>query len=108
MLSLILFLRFDTSHLPPKELEVKDTSDTVNSASYLELQLKINDKGKLLTNLYDKHDEILLDIVNFPFICGNVPSAPAYGVFLSQLIRYTRACRKYANLFVLTFLQLGF
>ena len=34
-------------------------------------------------------------IVNFPFICGNITSAPAYGVFILQHIRYTRACRNY-------------
>ena len=23
---------------------------------------------------------------NFPFICSNIPGAPAYGIYLSQLI----------------------
>ena len=31
-------------------------------------------------------------IVNFPFICSNIPVAPAYVVYISQLIRYSRAC----------------
>ena len=31
-------------------------------------------------------------IVNFPFICSNIPVAPAYVVYISQLIRYFRAC----------------
>ena len=38
--------------------------------------------GKLLTNFYDKRDEFSFKIVNFPFICGNIPSAAAYGVFI--------------------------
>ena len=29
--------------------------------------------------------------MNFPFICSNIPAAPAYGVYISQLIRYSRA-----------------
>jgi hypothetical protein len=29
--------------------------------------------------------------VNFPFICSNTPTARAYGVYISQLIRYLRA-----------------
>ena len=29
--------------------------------------------------------------------CGNIPSAPSYGVFISKLIRYARACRNYAD-----------
>ena len=32
------------------------------------------------------------NIVNFPFLSSNIPSAPAYGVYVSQLIRYARAC----------------
>ena len=34
---------------------------------------------------------------NFPFICGNILLGPAYRVFISQLIRYARACRNYAD-----------
>jgi hypothetical protein len=37
-------------------------------------------------------------IVNFPFICSNIPAAPAYGVYnISQLIRYSRACGAYQD-----------
>ena len=31
-------------------------------------------------------------IVNLPFICSNIPVAPAYVVYTSQLIRYSRVC----------------
>ena len=31
----------------------------------------------------------------FPFLSSNIPSSPAYGVFISQLIRYARACSSY-------------
>ena len=34
-------------------------------------------------------------ITNFPFLSSNIPSSPAYGVFISQLIRYARACSSY-------------
>jgi hypothetical protein len=34
-------------------------------------------------------------IVNFPCICSSIPAAPAYGVYISQLIRYSRACGSY-------------
>ena len=34
-------------------------------------------------------------IINCPFLSSNIPSSPAYGVFISQLIRYTRACASY-------------
>jgi hypothetical protein len=35
--------------------------------------------------------------VNFPFICSNIPAAPAYGVYISQLIRYSRTCGSYQD-----------
>jgi hypothetical protein len=36
-------------------------------------------------------------IVNFPFICSNLPAAHEYGVYISQLIRYSRACGSYED-----------
>jgi hypothetical protein len=36
-------------------------------------------------------------IVNFSFICSNIPETPAYGVYISQLIRYYRACGSYQD-----------
>ena len=38
----------------PIELEMKDTTDTVKSASYLDLHLEIDNEGRLKTKLYDK------------------------------------------------------
>ena len=34
-------------------------------------------------------------ITNFPFLSSNIPSLPVYGVFTSQLIRYTRDSSSY-------------
>jgi hypothetical protein len=36
--------------------------------------------------------------VNVPFICNNIQATPAYGVYLSQLIWYSRACGSYHDL----------
>ena len=33
--------------------------------------------------------------VNFSFISSNIPAATAYGVYIFQLIRYSRACGSY-------------
>ena len=52
---------------------------------------------KLTTRFYDKQDDLKFPIVNFPFLSSNVPSAPAYGVYVSQLIRYARACSNYQD-----------
>jgi hypothetical protein len=52
----------------PIELEIKDTTYTNRSASYLDLHLKIDSEGRLRTKLYDKRDDFNFPIVNFPFI----------------------------------------
>ena len=74
------------------ELEIKDTTDTDRSASYLDLHLDVDSEGRLRTKLYDKRDDVNFPIVNFPFICSNIPEEPAYGVYISQMIWYSRAC----------------
>jgi hypothetical protein len=51
----------------------------------------------LRAKLYDKRDDINVPVVNFPFICSNIPVAPAYGVCVFQLIRYSRACGFYQD-----------
>ena len=79
----------------PTELEIKDTTDTDGSASYLDLHLDIDSEGRLRTNLYDKRGDFNFSIVSFPFMCSNIPAAPAYGVYISQLIRYSRVCGTY-------------
>ena len=65
----------------PIELEIKDTTDTDRSASYLDLHLERDSEGQLRTKLYNKRDDFSFPIVNFPFICSNIPAAPAYGVY---------------------------
>ena len=42
-------------------------------------------------------DGVDLDIVNFPDFSGNIPIAPAYGTYISQLVRYSQNCRNYDN-----------
>jgi hypothetical protein len=79
------------------ELEIKDTTDTDWSASYLDLHLEIESEGRLRTKLYDKRNVFNFPIVNFPFICSNFPATPAYGVYISQMIRYSRGCGSYQD-----------
>ena len=39
-----------------------------------------------------KRDDFNFEIVNFPFLDGDVPRSPSYGVYISQLIRFARVC----------------
>ena len=47
--------------------------------------------GSVSTKLYDKRDDFDFDIVNFPFLDGDVPLHTSYGVYISQLIKFARA-----------------
>ena len=76
----------------PAELGIRDAAESTASASYLDLLLSIGRGGQLHTSIYDKRDDFNFHITNFPFLSSNIPSSPAYGVFISQLVRYARAC----------------
>ena len=80
----------------PCELEIKDTTESNTPASYYECFL-YTDNGKLVTRLYVKRDDFNFSIVNFPFFRSNIPSAPAYGVYVSQLVHFARAPCKYQD-----------
>ena len=43
------------------------------------------------TKNYDKRDDFDFEIVNFPFLDGDVPRSTSYGVYISKLIRFARA-----------------
>ena len=76
------------------------------SASYLGLLLSIGRESQLHTSLYDKRDDFNFHITNFPFLSCNIPSSPAYDVFISQLILYARASSSY-ECFILRAVQLS-
>ena len=44
------------------------------------------------TNLYEKHT-----CMNFPHLSSNIPSKPAYGVYISQLVRIGRICSNFVQ-----------
>ena len=75
---------------PPEwKLNKANTSDT--DALFLDLQLSISN-GFVSSKIYDKHDDFDFDIVNFPFLQGDVSRRPSYGVHISQLKRIARKC----------------
>ena len=44
------------------------------------------------SEIYDKWDDFNFEIENFPFLDGDVPRPPSFGVYISQLIRFARVC----------------
>ena len=71
----------------PEELEIKETTDNSTSSSFLDLLFEFDNDNRLRVKIYDKRDDFNCNIVNYPFLCGNIPHSPSYGVYISQLIR---------------------
>ena len=73
----------------PSELQLNKANVSETEASFLDLHLSISD-GFIQTKIYDKRVDFDFDIVNFPFLDGDVPRSTSYGVYISQLIRFAR------------------
>ena len=73
----------------PSELQLNMANVSDAEASFLDLHLSISD-GFVKTKIYDKRDDFDFDIVNFPFLHGDVPRSASYGVYISQLSRFVR------------------
>ena len=69
------------------------------SVSYIDIHLEIHNGGRFKTKLYDKRDYLTFPIVKLRYVSSNIPASPAYGVFISQLTHYSRACTQY-NVFL--------
>lgn len=54
--------------------------------------LNIDKDGRLHTKIFDKRDDFNFPLINFPFLSSNIPYAPSYGFYMSQLRRYARYC----------------
>ena len=68
---------------------VRLTDESDAEASFLDLHLSISD-GFVKTKIYNKRDYFDFEVVNFPFLDGDVPRSASYGVYISQLIRFAR------------------
>ena len=77
------------NHIYPSELQLNKTNVSDIEASFLDLHLSISG-GFVKNKIFDKRDDFDFDIVNFPFLDGDVPRTTSYGVYISQLIRFTR------------------
>ena len=74
----------------PVELQLNKANSSDTEAPFLGFEF-IHFCGTVSTKIYDKRDEFDFDIVNFPFLDGDVPRRTSYGIYISQLIRFSRA-----------------
>ena len=75
----------------PTQLQLSRANSSDTEAPLLDLNLSITN-GIVSSKIYDKWDDFNFEIVNSPLFDGDVPRSPSYGVYMSQLIRFARAC----------------
>lgn len=77
------------SSIYPPEMIVNKTNISVCKSTYLDLLISVY-RGKFLVKLYDKRKDYSFDVISYPFLDGNVPKSPSYGILISQLVRLAR------------------
>ena len=65
----------------PTELQLNKAISSDTEAPLLYLNLSITN-GIVSSKIYDER-EFNFEIVNFPFLDGDVPRSPSYGVYIS-------------------------
>ena len=68
----------------PPDLQLNKVYISDTEAPFLNFHLSISN-GVDSSKNYDKRDK-------FPFLDGDVPCQPSYGVYISQLKRFARVC----------------
>ena len=83
-------------HHSELQLNKANTSDT--EAAFLDLHLYLSiSNDNVSTKIYDKRDDFDFELVNYPFLDGDVPRSTSYGIYISQLIRFARASSHVAD-----------
>ena len=80
----------------PNELVLVPEDSDDQSCSFLDLQVVIKDSIRT-TSIFDKRDAFDFPIINFPTLTGNIPNRSSYGVFIGELVRYSRGCTYYKD-----------
>ena len=75
----------------PTELQLNKANYSDTEAPFLDLNLSITN-GIVSSKIFDKWDDFNFEIVNYPFLDGDYPRSPSYGVYNSQLSRFFLEC----------------
>ena len=66
----------------PTELQLYKANSSDTETPFLDLNVSITN-GIVSSKIYDKRDDFNFEIINFPFLDGDVPRSPSYGVYIS-------------------------
>ena len=80
----------------PAELQLNKANNSDKGTCFLDVSIKVIGSD-IHTSVYDKRDDFGFPIVNFPWLSGDVPRLPSYGIYISQLVRFARCCTSVLN-----------
>ena len=72
-----------------REVQLNKANTSDKETSFFDLNIKIVGSN-IHTSVYDNRDDFGFPIVNFPWLSGDVPRLPSYGIYISQLGRFAR------------------
>ena len=64
------------------ELQLNKVNSSDTEAPFSDLNLSILTNGIVSSKIYDKRGDFNFVIVNFPFLDGDVPCSPSYGIYI--------------------------
>ena len=73
------------------ELQLNKANTSDKESSFIDLNIKVIGSD-IHTSVYDKRDDFGFPIVYFPWLSGDVPRLPFYGIYILQLVRFARCC----------------
>ena len=76
----------------PEELTLLNTNVSPCKVTFLDMVTSLH-RGKFKHCLYYKRDDFNFSVISYPFLSGNIPKVPSYGVCTSQLLRHI--CSEY-------------
>ena len=85
------------SQIYHSELQLNKANASDTEDAFLDLHLSISN-DIVSTIIYDKRDDFDFEIVNYPFLDGDIPRSNSDGVYISQLIRFARASSYFADI----------
>ena len=71
----------------PSELQLNKANTSDTEVPFLDFHLYISN-GFVSSKIYYKSDDFDFNIVNFPFLDGDVPRRPSYGVYITETSPY--------------------
>ena len=83
---------------------INKTNISVCKSTFLDLSISIF-RRKFYVKLYDKRNDYNFNVINYPFLDGNIPKGQSYGIFISQLVKLAQINDSFDN-FVLDVLTL--